>query len=84
MVLQDDLFNDLEPAAFSLEPRLADLHSALDGLQGRRVRMTGSGSCFFTLFDDRKDAEEWRGDAINRAPPPIRIEVVSTIGGSVI
>jgi 4-diphosphocytidyl-2C-methyl-D-erythritol kinase len=46
--------------------------------------MTGSGSCLFALFDDRKEAEEWRWDAINRAPPPIRIEVVSTIGGSVI
>lgn len=58
------LFNDLEPAAFAVEPRLGSLHATLDGLHGRPVRMTGSGSCLFTLFDTEEEARTW-GKAVS-------------------
>ncbi len=66
--LLNRLFNDLEPAAFRAEPKLALLHAAIDGLQGRPVRMTGSGTALFTLFDDRAEAETWRGAAAALLP----------------
>lgn len=53
------LFNDLEAAAFEVEPRLGVLHTRLLGEGGRIVRMTGSGSCLFTLFDDESAARAW-------------------------
>jgi 4-diphosphocytidyl-2-C-methyl-D-erythritol kinase len=53
------LTNDLEPAAFSLEPALARLHGEVQAVLGDRpVRMSGSGSSLFTLFDDRPGADE--------------------------
>ena len=45
------LANDLEPAAYSLSPRLGALREAIERDLGRVVRMSGSGSSLFTLFD---------------------------------
>lgn len=45
------LVNDLEPAAFSLSPKLAEMRAMLEQGAGRVVRMSGSGSSLFTLFD---------------------------------
>ncbi|MCS7034484.1 MAG: 4-(cytidine 5'-diphospho)-2-C-methyl-D-erythritol kinase, partial [Phycisphaerae bacterium] len=50
------LSNDLEPAAFSLAPALSDLHATIERHLGRPVRMSGSGSTLFTLFDDPDEA----------------------------
>lgn len=77
--LAESLFNDLEPAAFSFDPRLADLHRRLDRLAGRSVRMTGSGSAFFSLFDTRGEAVEWASTAAPRAGPDVAFEVVRTL-----
>lgn len=77
--LQDLLFNDLELAAWAVEPRLAELHAALDGHLGRRIRMTGSGSALFAVFDARDEAEDWRRSAESRAVQPVRMEVVSVL-----
>ena len=49
--LLDAIVNDLEPPAFALRPDLADLAAAAARLVGRPVRMSGSGSTLFTLFD---------------------------------
>lgn len=68
------LFNDLEAAAFEVEPRLAELHARLSQAGGRIVRMTGSGSCLFTLFDDASAAEIWH----------VKIEPVLAAGERVI
>ncbi len=38
------LVNDLEPAAEAVDPRLAPLRSALEGLAGEPVHLAGSGS----------------------------------------
>jgi len=77
--LLDKLFNDLEPAAFRAEPRLALLHTAVNGLRGRAVRMTGSGTALFTLFDDPTEAESWRRAAAALVPAGTVLRVISTI-----
>jgi len=52
------LINDLEPPAFSLSNPLTELHArATKILDGRIVRMSGSGSTLFTLYDTRDEAE---------------------------
>ena len=50
------LVNDLEPAAFSLSPDLAALRAGLERELGRVVRMSGSGSSLFTLFDESDES----------------------------
>ncbi|HKQ50674.1 MAG TPA: 4-(cytidine 5'-diphospho)-2-C-methyl-D-erythritol kinase [Phycisphaerae bacterium] len=77
--LQSGLFNDLQEAAMAIEPRLAGLIARLDGLDGRRVHMTGSGSCLFALFADRSEARMWAHAAQTAAGQSIRIEVVEML-----
>jgi 4-diphosphocytidyl-2-C-methyl-D-erythritol kinase len=43
--------NDLEEAAFALRPELGALYTALVRSGARRVRMSGSGSTLFAIFD---------------------------------
>jgi 4-diphosphocytidyl-2-C-methyl-D-erythritol kinase len=50
------LVNDLEPAAFSLRPELGQLRERLEQHLSRPVRMSGSGSSLFTLYDERSEA----------------------------
>ena len=52
------LVNDLEPPAFDLAPRLGALRTRVEEMLGRAVRMSGSGSSLFTLFDDESAAQE--------------------------
>lgn len=80
--LADQLFNDLEPPAFALSPALRELHESLDGLRGVRVRMTGSGSTLFAIFDDRESAEFWRQAASDTCRSPMRFHVVRTQSGA--
>lgn len=56
--LLDVLVNDLEAAAFSLVPELARLRDSAQGALSRIVRMSGSGSSLFTLFDSDIAAHE--------------------------
>lgn len=51
------LRNDLEEPAFSLDPRLGDLRKEVEQLLSRTVRMSGSGSSLFTLFDREEEAQ---------------------------
>lgn len=51
------LVNDLEAPAFALKPELAELRSEIAMRLGRPVRMSGSGSSLFTLFDSANDAQ---------------------------
>jgi 4-diphosphocytidyl-2-C-methyl-D-erythritol kinase len=51
------LANDLEVPAFALVPRLRELRDALEDALGRVIRMSGSGSTLFTLFDTQEQAE---------------------------
>jgi 4-diphosphocytidyl-2-C-methyl-D-erythritol kinase len=71
------LINDLEAPAFSLSPALADLHARAAQAVGRIVRMSGSGSSLFTLFDAAGVAHE--AAEVLRRQLPVRIEVVERI-----
>lgn len=77
--LAPHLFNDLEPAAFDLAPRLRTLHTDLNAVDARPARMTGSGSCLFTIFDAQSDAERWAAKAQPTLDDSDRIEIVATL-----
>lgn len=51
------LVNDLEAPAFSISERLRELREEVERGVQRIVRMSGSGSSLFTIFDDREEAE---------------------------
>jgi 4-diphosphocytidyl-2-C-methyl-D-erythritol kinase len=69
------LVNDLESAAFSLSPQLAALRAGVEQTAGRVVRMSGSGSSLFTLFDaDEAGAARAAAEAAARAYR-VRVEV---------
>lgn len=78
-VLGPLLFNDLEPAAFTCEPMLAQLHAVCDGIDGRSVRLTGSGSSLFALFDQLEEANAWARAARSKIPSDVRLQIVSTL-----
>jgi len=70
------LVNDLEPAAFALNPDLAALLAAAERTAGRVVRMSGSGSSLFTLFDaDESDAARAAAEDVARRHG-VRVELV--------
>lgn len=66
------LFNALEPAAFSLAPDLGDLRAQAEDRLHRPVRMSGSGSTLFTLFDTTDEADSAVGRARGGFPPGLR------------
>ena len=47
-----------EPAAFAIDPQLGQVRSELESLLKRPVRMSGSGSSLFSLYDQRPEAQE--------------------------
>jgi 4-diphosphocytidyl-2-C-methyl-D-erythritol kinase len=55
--LMPKVVNDLEIPAFDLKPELAMLHQDLQARLGRPVRMSGSGSTLFTLYDSLQEAD---------------------------
>jgi 4-diphosphocytidyl-2-C-methyl-D-erythritol kinase len=55
--LLQKLINDLEPPAMALCPQLAKLRDEIENLLDRPVRMSGSGSSLFTLFDEMPEAQ---------------------------
>jgi 4-diphosphocytidyl-2-C-methyl-D-erythritol kinase len=55
------LVNDLEVPAFALSPELGRIRSELELKLSRPVRMSGSGSTLFTLFDGRDEADQAAG-----------------------
>ena len=55
--LLDRLVNDLEPAAFSISSALLSFHQQAERLLDRPVRMSGSGSSLFTLYDTENEAD---------------------------
>jgi 4-diphosphocytidyl-2-C-methyl-D-erythritol kinase len=50
------LVNDLEAPAFALSPKLGALRADAEQFLGRPVRMSGSGSSLFTLYDAEGEA----------------------------
>jgi 4-diphosphocytidyl-2-C-methyl-D-erythritol kinase len=53
--------NDLETPAFEIRADLGTLRTDVELLLQRPVRMSGSGSSLFTLFDDPHEAESAAG-----------------------
>jgi len=56
-----NLVNDLEAPAFAVAPALAELRQQAELLASRPVRMSGSGSSLFTLFDHQTEADDAAG-----------------------
>jgi 4-diphosphocytidyl-2-C-methyl-D-erythritol kinase len=56
--LLEVLINDLEPAAFAIAPELGEIRKKAQAIAGRPVRMSGSGSTLFSLFDEQAAAEK--------------------------
>lgn len=52
------LINDLEPPAFAISPELALIRSRAEQLAQRPIRMSGSGSTLFTLYDLEPQAQD--------------------------
>ena len=50
------LVNDLELPAFAIRPELGEMRTGIERALGRPVRMSGSGSSLFTLFDEGEEA----------------------------
>lgn len=75
--LMERCFNDLEPAAFNAHPELDRIARAVAEATGVRVRMTGSGSGLFRLFDRREDADEFARRAASAAS--LRTEVAELL-----
>lgn len=71
-------FNDLEQAAFRVEPRLGALHARLDGRFDAAVRVSGSGSTLFAYFTTREAAEAWRERVRPELTDDVRLIVCST------
>jgi 4-diphosphocytidyl-2-C-methyl-D-erythritol kinase len=78
--LSSRLCNDLFPAAGAVEPRLAALHAAVDGAEGVRVHLSGSGGTLFALFDHGRAAHAWC-DAIAGKSHPMSLRIVRAYGG---
>jgi 4-diphosphocytidyl-2-C-methyl-D-erythritol kinase len=57
--LMPHLFNDLEEAAFAVSSELRELNERLRQRGGEPIRMTGSGSALFRLFDERSTAKAY-------------------------
>ncbi len=62
------LRNDLELAAFDLVPELGRLRDRVESALGRSVRMSGSGSSLFAIFDDEEEAESAANQMERRMP----------------
>ena len=62
------LVNDLEQAAVSLRPEIAEALDALEEVGARRALVTGSGPTAFGLFDDIVAADR----AAAALPPALR------------
>ncbi len=56
--IAESLYNDLEPAAFRISPELGLLRKELELFFNRPVRLTGSGSAMFVLFDREDETIE--------------------------
>ncbi len=76
--LSERLFNDLEPAAFRIAPKLGQLRTFLSEETGRCVRMSGSGSTLFAIFDERGEAEAWQRRAETAGRGEFRTILCST------
>ena len=69
------LINDPEAPAFQISPQLGQLRADLEQALGRIVRMSGSGSTLFTLFDDSTAAQNAANTIDHRGTRSIAVEL---------
>ncbi len=69
-----ELFNDLEPAAEALEPRLVEFRSALEAAAGRPALLAGSGSAYVVPVNNARELPALVDDVGRR----LRVPVVGT------
>ncbi|MFM2343527.1 MAG: hypothetical protein RLZZ210_135 [Pseudomonadota bacterium] len=62
-----DAENSLEPVVLHLHPQIKQWIDAQYNIHNIKFRMTGSGSCFFCMFDDNK---EQRDSLLNKIDMP--------------
>lgn len=67
--------NDLEEPAFRLRPELGAVYTRLVRSRARAVRMSGSGSTLFAVFDDPEDARTG-GEGLPPGSAWIRVETL--------
>ena len=68
------LVNDLESPAFDIAPALGELRSRTEKSLRRPVRMSGSGSSLFTLFDQQSHAVD-AAEKVNRDTNEVALPV---------
>jgi 4-diphosphocytidyl-2-C-methyl-D-erythritol kinase len=69
-----ELFNDLEPAAEAIEPRLVEFRTALEATVGRPAILAGSGSAYVVPVNNARDLPQLVGEVGRR----LRVPVVGT------
>src|SRR5581483_9142330 len=73
------LINDLEAPAFTISPQLGKLRADLEQALGRIVRMSGSGSTLFSLFDDEISARSAAEKIQQRGTRAIAVELGTAV-----
>ena len=75
-----DNFNDLEPAALRVEPRLAEWRDRLAAATGQVPRLAGSGSSWFVagdLIGEGPEEEELNMTVVRVVPPSVALPTVA-------
>ncbi len=75
-----ELHNDLEPAAESVEPELADFRRAFEVAAGRPALMAGSGSAYVVPLEDGVDAQELARRVGSRLRVPVVAAASTAVG----
>lgn len=75
------LANDLELAADRVEPRLARVRDALEGLTGAPVLLAGSGSALWTLGPEPGGDPAALEDTARRAARDLGVDAYATVAG---
>jgi 4-diphosphocytidyl-2-C-methyl-D-erythritol kinase len=78
--IAEQTVNHLEPAAFRVEPRLAELFGLLGSMNVGRPRLSGSGSAMYLLFDDPQSAAHAESAIQNRIPQVRTATLAAPVG----
>lgn len=70
LLMDDELFNDLAEAAFTVEPRLREVHQACQVAAQRRVHVTGSGAAMFAICRNEQEAKDVAAEVTRQANVP--------------
>lgn len=80
--IMDLLSNDLEPAVFRVSPAVARFHKMVNHAGIGPMRVSGAGSVFFRLFDNRAEAQQAADELSNRVAGLHTLVVAAPCSGS--